>query len=58
MFGAKIVVADLTMEYPRGGDRYIMQLLLEMGYPWEILQWLNCMRKFLQVLFLLVSLRL
>ncbi len=29
-----------------------MQLLFEMGYPWEILQWLNRMRKFLQVLFL------
>jgi hypothetical protein len=30
-----------------------MQLLFEMGYPQEILQRLNCMRKFLQVLFLL-----
>jgi hypothetical protein len=30
-----------------------MQLLFEMGYPWEILQQLNRVRQFLQVLFLL-----
>ncbi len=53
MFGMKIVVADWTMEYPLEGDQFIMQLLFEMGYPWEILQWLNRVRKFLQVLFLL-----
>ncbi len=51
MFGVKTVVADWTMEYPREGDRFIMQLLFEMGYPREILQRLNRVHKFLQVLF-------
>jgi hypothetical protein len=52
MFGVEIVVADLVMEYPWEGDRFVMQLLFEMGYPWEILQRLNHMSIFLQVLFL------
>jgi hypothetical protein len=36
MFGVKIVVADLTMEYSWEGDWFVMQLMFEMGYPWEI----------------------
>ncbi len=52
MFGVKIVVADLAMEYPQEIDWFVMQLLFEMGYPWEILQRLNHVRIFLQVLFL------
>jgi hypothetical protein len=38
MFGVKIVVADLAMEYPWEKNWFVMQLLFEMGYPWEILQ--------------------
>jgi hypothetical protein len=52
MFGVKIVVANEAMKYPWEGDQFIMQLLFEMGYPWESLRRLNCMRIFLQVLFL------
>jgi hypothetical protein len=52
MFGVEIVAADLTMEYPWERDQFVMQLLFEMGYPWEILQRLNRMHIFLQVLFL------
>jgi hypothetical protein len=37
MFNVKIVVADLAMEYPWERDWFVMQLLFEMGYPWEIL---------------------
>jgi hypothetical protein len=52
MFGVKIVVADLAIGYPCERDRFFMQLLFEMGYPREILQRLNHVRIFLQVLFL------
>jgi hypothetical protein len=33
MFSVEIIVADLAMEYPWDGDRFVMQLLSEMGYP-------------------------
>ncbi len=52
MFGVKIVVANEAMKYPREGDQFIIQLLLERGYTRESLQRLNCVRIFLQVLFL------
>ncbi len=52
MFRVKIVVANEAIKYPREGDQFIMQLLFEMGYPWESLRRLNCMCIFLQVLFL------
>ena len=52
MIGVKIIVADLAMEYPWERDWFVMQLLFEMGYPWEILQRLNRVHIFLQVLFL------
>jgi hypothetical protein len=52
MLGVEIVVADLAMEYPWERDWFVMQLLFEMGYPWEILQRLNRVHIFLQVLFL------
>jgi hypothetical protein len=52
IFGVEIIVADLAMEYPWERDWFVMQLLFEMGYPWEILQRLNHVCNFLQVLFL------
>jgi hypothetical protein len=58
MFCVEIVVVDLAMEYPWEGDWFVMQLLFEMGYPQEILQRLNRVLIFLQVLFLLIFLRL
>jgi hypothetical protein len=32
MFDIHTVVADLTMEFPRGGDQFIMQVLVRAGY--------------------------
>jgi hypothetical protein len=52
IFAVKTVVADLAMEYPQEIDWFVMQLFFEMGYPWEILQRLNHVHIFLQVLFL------
>jgi hypothetical protein len=52
MIGVKIIVADLAMEYPWERDWFVMQLLFEMGCPWEILQRLNRVHIFLRVLFL------
>jgi hypothetical protein len=52
MIGVEIVVADLALEYPWERDWFVMQLLFEMGYPREILQRLNRVHIFLQVLFL------
>jgi hypothetical protein len=32
MFGLKVVVADFHLKYPREGDCFIMQVLIELGY--------------------------
>jgi hypothetical protein len=41
MFGLKVVVTDLHLPYPREGDRFIMQMLIDIGYPKDQLRILN-----------------
>jgi hypothetical protein len=41
MFGLKVIVADFHLKYPREGDRFIMQVLIELGYSREKLRILN-----------------
>jgi hypothetical protein len=52
MFGLKVVVADLQLKYPREGDRFIMQVLIELGFTKDKLRILNRVQVSLQVLFL------
>ncbi len=53
MLHVEIIVADLAKEFPWERDQFVIQLLFEMGYlSREILQRLNCMCIFMQVLFL------
>ncbi len=52
MFGLKVVVANLQLKYPREGDRFIMQVLIELGFTKDKLQILNQVRVSLQVFFL------
>jgi hypothetical protein len=56
MFDLKVVVADLQLKYPREGDRFIMQVLIELGFTKDKLWILNRVRVSLQVLFLSDSL--
>ncbi len=53
MFGLKVVVVDFHLKYPREGDRFIMQVLIELGYSKDKLRILNQVQVSLQVLFLL-----
>jgi hypothetical protein len=53
MFGLKVVVAELQLKYPREGDHFIMQVLIELGFTKDKLWILNRVQVFLQVLFLL-----
>ncbi len=41
MFGLKVLVADLQLKYPREGDRFIMQVLIELGFTKDKLRILN-----------------
>jgi hypothetical protein len=52
MFGLKVEVADFNLKYPREGDRFIMQMLIELEYSKDKLRILNRVRVSLQVLFL------
>ncbi len=51
-FGITVTVADLSTEYPRDGDQFIMQVLLKQGYPMDILLRLKRVRVSLQLLFM------
>jgi hypothetical protein len=52
IFGLDIIVPNFGMEYTWECNRFIVQVLFEMGYSCKILQQLNCVCVFLQVLFL------
>jgi hypothetical protein len=52
MFDVHTVIADLTMEFPREGDQFIMQVLVRAGYTDESLSHLNRVRVSLQLLFM------
>jgi hypothetical protein len=52
MFGLEIVLADIALEYPREVDKFIMQVLFEMGYQRDILRRLNQVPVSMQILFL------
>ncbi len=41
IFCLKVVVADFHLKYPREGDRFIMQVLIDLGYSKDKLQILN-----------------
>jgi hypothetical protein len=51
MFDIHTVITDLTMEFPREGDQFIMQVLVRVGYTDEALSHLNRVRVSLQLLF-------
>jgi hypothetical protein len=53
MFGLKVVVADFQLKYPREGDRFIKQVLIELRFTKDKLRILNQVQVSLQVLFLL-----
>jgi hypothetical protein len=53
MFDIHTVVADLTMEFPRERDQFIMQVLVRAGYTDKALSCLNRVRVSLQLLFML-----
>ena len=44
MFGVGTVIADVGMEFPQEGDRFLMQLFFEQGYSTESLLRLNRVR--------------
>jgi hypothetical protein len=52
MFGLKVIVADFHLKYPREGDCFIMQVLIELKYSREKLRILNQVRVSPQLLFL------
>ena len=52
MFGVKIIIANTGVVLQREGDRLIMQVLFEQGYPQEILSRLNRVRIYYQAIFL------
>jgi hypothetical protein len=52
MFGLEIIVTDFAVVYQRENNRFIMQVLFKIGYHQEILQQLNWVCVFMQVLFL------
>ncbi len=37
VFDVHTVVADLSLKFPRGGDQFIMQVLVKAGYTGEAL---------------------
>jgi hypothetical protein len=47
-----VIVADFHLKYPREGDRFIMQVLIKLGYSREKLRILNQVRVSQQLLFL------
>jgi hypothetical protein len=53
MFDVHTVIADLTMEFPREGDQFIMQVFVRARYTDEALSRLNRVRVSLQLLFML-----
>jgi hypothetical protein len=50
IFGLKVVVADFHLKYPREGDHFIMQVLIDLGYSKDKLRILNQVRVSLQLL--------
>ena len=53
MFGIRTVTADSGAEFPREGDRFLMQVFFEQDYSPESLLRLNWVRVYWQALFLL-----
>jgi hypothetical protein len=41
MFGVQMIISDGELMYPREDNRFLMQVLIEKGYSWEILLRLN-----------------
>jgi hypothetical protein len=53
IFGLKVVGEDFQLKYPREGDHFIMQVLIELRFTKDKLRILNQVQVSLQVLFLL-----
>jgi hypothetical protein len=53
IFNMKVIIADQPKEYPREGDQFIMQVLIQAGYTNKALRQLNRVRVSLQLLFML-----
>jgi hypothetical protein len=51
-FGITIETAKESLAFPRGGDKFLMLVLMERGYSRETVRRLNRVRIYMQVLFL------
>jgi hypothetical protein len=51
-FNVRAVVANLNLNFPRDGDQFIMQVLIQGGYSNEVLHHLNCVKLSQQLLFM------
>jgi hypothetical protein len=47
-----VIIPERSRKFPRGGDQFIMQVLLHAGYGTEELWQLNRVRVFMQLLFM------
>ena len=52
LFDVKAVIADVSPNFLRDGNQFLMQVLLQAGYKGETLRQLNIVRTSQQVLFL------
>jgi hypothetical protein len=52
MFNMQIIILDQPKEYPREGNQFIMQVLIQAGYTNKSLERLNRVRVSLQLLFM------
>ena len=52
MFGIRMVIEDVGMEFPREGDSFLMQVFFEQGYSPESLLRLTRVQEYWQALFL------
>ncbi len=53
MFGMTVTTSEESLGFPREGDEFTMQVILQAGYRTEDLWWINKVRVLLQVLFML-----
>ena len=52
MFNMQVIIVDQPKEFPREGDQFIMQVLIQVGYTNEALGRLNRVRVSLQLIFM------
>jgi hypothetical protein len=52
-FDIKVMVTAVAQNFPRKGNQFIMQILLQIGYDSDALLWFNRVRISLQLMFML-----